>query len=190
MGVGRGHSPRFPPLLLAAWAVPLSLPPCSFAFPISGHGVLRLFSAGWAWGCPHVLQLIPPLLLPWLNWHHGVMAEGPNPFTGLIFLLAAFARADPSTQEHWFQHRRGGECREHWRTLSENISDGLSGQLLLNCILWFSPTLLTSLPSCSGSLSSRWGYPGHGCVSRECQPSFPFSHCRTSPAQEQEWSSN
>lgn len=43
------------------------------------------------------------------------------------------------------QHRRGGEGREHWRTLRKKVSDGLFGQLLQNCILQFSPTLLTSL---------------------------------------------
>lgn len=161
MGEGRGHSPRFPPLLLATWAVPLSLPPhTQFCSPhLKTCGSQAVF-CGWEWGCPPVLQsLIPPVLPLWLNWHCGVTGEAPNTFIGLIF-LAALARADPSSTG---EEERAGNIGGHYGKMWVMVCLGSSSKIV-SC----NSVPLSWHPFCNGYFSSRWGYPGPGCASREC----------------------
>lgn len=153
MGEGRGHSPCVPPVLLAAWAVPLCLTPhaqfCSPCLKRPGiHAVFCWLRVGVS-PCPLVTYCTSaPSVVELASWCHRWGAQH--------FYWDDFPSGSPCSG--WCQHtgalmlaQERGECREHYRTPRKNESDGLFGQLLQNYIQPFNPTLLTSLLPCNSA---------------------------------------
>lgn len=118
MGKGRGHSPCFPPVLLAAWTVPLSLQPhtqfCSPCLKTRGfHAVFCWLRVGMSPCPPVTYSTSVPSVVELAPWHRGWGTQQ--------FYWADFPSGSPCSG--WSQHTGALMSAQERRRVQGTLED-------------------------------------------------------------------